>query len=102
MHVRCTPAAAADLEYIGNYLKERHPRYRQRTMRKLYQAIRSLKESPHRGPRWTLSHGYRSIVQLAAGQASGVVRPYSCSFNSICVPQGSVMNAIPTPDGSLP
>lgn len=49
MRVRWTPAAAADLEYISNYLKDRHPRYRQRTMRKLYEAISSLKESPHRG-----------------------------------------------------
>ena len=27
---------------------------------------------------------------------------YSCSFSSICVPQGSVMNAIPTPVAVLP
>ena len=43
MRVRWTPAAAADLEYISQYLKERHPHYRQRTMRKLYEAISSLK-----------------------------------------------------------
>ena len=49
MHIRWTPAAAADLEHISNYLKERHPHYRQPTMRKLYEAIRSLKDSPHRG-----------------------------------------------------
>ena len=49
MRIRWTPAAAADLEHISNYLKDRHPQYRQPTMRKLYEAIRSLKESPHRG-----------------------------------------------------
>ena len=49
MRIRWTPAAAADLEHISNYLKDRHPRYRQPTMRKLYEAIRSLKQSPHRG-----------------------------------------------------
>src|SRR5713226_9342942 len=49
MRIRWTPAAAADLEHISNYLKDRHPHYRQPTMRKLYGAIRSLKESPHRG-----------------------------------------------------
>ena len=49
MRIRWTPAAAADLEHIGNYLKDRHPRYRDATMRKLYEAIRSLKQSPHRG-----------------------------------------------------
>jgi toxin ParE1/3/4 len=49
MRIRWTPAAAADLEGISNYLKDRHPLYRQPTMRKLYEAIRSLKESPHRG-----------------------------------------------------
>jgi hypothetical protein len=36
MRIRWTLAAAADLEYISNYLKDRHPRYRQPTMRKLY------------------------------------------------------------------
>lgn len=49
MRIRWTPAAAADLEHISNYLKDRYPHYRQPTMRKLYEAIRSLKESPHRG-----------------------------------------------------
>ena len=45
MRISWTPAAAADLEHISNYLKERHPHYRQPTMRKRYEAIRSLKES---------------------------------------------------------
>lgn len=49
MRIRWTPAAAADLEHINNYLKDHHPRYRQPTMRKLYDAIRSLKDSPLRG-----------------------------------------------------
>lgn len=49
MRIRWTPAAAADLEHISNYLKDRYPQYRQPTLRKLYEAIRSLKESPHRG-----------------------------------------------------
>ncbi|HWX56096.1 MAG TPA: type II toxin-antitoxin system RelE/ParE family toxin [Verrucomicrobiae bacterium] len=49
MRIRWTPAAAADLEHISNYLKDHHPRYWQPTMRKLYETLRSLKESPHRG-----------------------------------------------------
>jgi addiction module RelE/StbE family toxin len=49
MRLRWTPVAAADLENISDYLKNRHPHYRQPTMRKLYAAIHSLKESPHRG-----------------------------------------------------
>jgi toxin ParE1/3/4 len=49
MRVRWTPAAAADLEHIGNYLQDRHSQFRQPTLRKLYAAIRSLKESPLRG-----------------------------------------------------
>ena len=49
MRIRWTPAAAADLQNIGDYLKERHPQYRQPTMRKLYETIRSLKQSLHRG-----------------------------------------------------
>ncbi len=49
MRISWTPAAAGDLEHISNYLKDRHPHYRQPTMRKLYETIRSLKESPQRG-----------------------------------------------------
>ena len=45
MDARCR----RDLEHISNYLKDRYPHYRQPTLRKLYEAIRSLKESPHRG-----------------------------------------------------
>jgi plasmid stabilization system protein ParE len=48
MRIRWTPAAA-DLQRINDYLKEHHPRYRQPTLRKLYSAIQSLKEWPHRG-----------------------------------------------------
>lgn len=49
MRIRWTPAAAADLQQISDYLKEHHPNYRQKTMRMLYETIRSLKDSPHRG-----------------------------------------------------
>ena len=49
MRIRWTPAAAADLEHINEYLKEHHPRYREPTMRKLYETIRTLKDAPHRG-----------------------------------------------------
>jgi toxin ParE1/3/4 len=49
MRIRWTPAAVADLEHVSHYLRERYPHYRQPTLRKLYEAIRSLKESPHRG-----------------------------------------------------
>jgi toxin ParE1/3/4 len=49
MRIRWTPAAAADLQQISDYLKDHHPRYRQPTMRKLYDAIRTLKEWPQSG-----------------------------------------------------
>lgn len=38
-----------DLQGISDYLKEHHPSYRLPTMRKIYAAIQSLKEWPHRG-----------------------------------------------------
>jgi len=44
-----TPAATADLQRISDYLKEHHPQYRQPTLRKLYEAIRGLKQWPGRG-----------------------------------------------------
>jgi len=49
MCIRWTPAAAADFEQISNYLSNHHPRHRLPTVRKLYEAIRSLKEWPNRG-----------------------------------------------------
>jgi toxin ParE1/3/4 len=49
MGIRRTPAAAADLQQISNYFREHHPHYRQPTIRKMYEAIRSLKDMAHRG-----------------------------------------------------
>ncbi len=49
MRIRWTPAAAADLEHIHEYLKDHDPQYRQPTLRKLYEAIASLKRWPQRG-----------------------------------------------------
>ena len=49
MRIRWTPAAAADLQQISEYLQEHHPQYRQPTLRKLYETIRGLKEAPYRG-----------------------------------------------------
>jgi addiction module RelE/StbE family toxin len=49
MRIRWTPAAATDLQQISDYLKDNHPHYRLPTMRRIYDAIRSLKDAPHRG-----------------------------------------------------
>ncbi|MBL8235696.1 MAG: type II toxin-antitoxin system RelE/ParE family toxin, partial [Bryobacterales bacterium] len=49
MRIRWTPAAAADLQRINDYLKEHHPHYRQPTMRRLYEKIRALKDAPYSG-----------------------------------------------------
>ena len=49
MRIRWTPAAAADFENISDYLKEHHQRYHDPTMRRLYGAIRDLKQWPGRG-----------------------------------------------------
>ena len=48
MRIYWTAAAAADLQHISDYLKERHPHYRQPTLRKLYDTVRSLRQSPYR------------------------------------------------------
>ena len=61
MRIRWTPAAAADLQNISDYLKEHHPQYRQPTMRKLYETIRSLKQWPGRG-RLGSEEGTREIL----------------------------------------
>ncbi|HEX4138614.1 MAG TPA: type II toxin-antitoxin system RelE/ParE family toxin [Bryobacteraceae bacterium] len=44
-----TPAAAADLQGISDYLKEHHPQYRDPTTHRLYGDIRALKQWPGRG-----------------------------------------------------
>jgi toxin ParE1/3/4 len=49
MRIRWTPAAAADLQRVSDYLKDHHPHYREATVRKVYAAIQSLKERPHLG-----------------------------------------------------
>jgi toxin ParE1/3/4 len=61
MRIRWTTAAAADLEQIGKYLAEHYPRYRQPTLRKLYQTIGSLKDGPYRG-RTGREEGTRELV----------------------------------------
>jgi plasmid stabilization system protein ParE len=63
MRIRWTPAAAADLQHISDYLKDHHPPYRQPTMRKLFAVIQSLKDWPHRG-RAGREEGTREIFSL--------------------------------------
>jgi toxin ParE1/3/4 len=61
MRIRWTPAAAADLQGISDYLQEHHSHYRQPTMRRLYETIRSLKKAPYRGRPGT-EEGTREIL----------------------------------------
>jgi len=39
MRIHWTPAAAADLQHISDYLKDHHPHYRLPTMRKVYATV---------------------------------------------------------------
>jgi plasmid stabilization system protein ParE len=57
MRIRWTPAAAADLQRISNYLKDHHPHYRLATIRKVYAALQSLKEWPQLRLSQTTSRG---------------------------------------------
>lgn len=61
MRIRWTPAAAADLQHINDYLEEHHARYRRPTMRKLYESVQALKQWPHRGRRGR-EDGTRELV----------------------------------------
>jgi addiction module RelE/StbE family toxin len=49
IRIRWAPAAADDLEAIYTYLRENHPAFAHTTIRKLYDAARSLKQFPRRG-----------------------------------------------------
>jgi addiction module RelE/StbE family toxin len=61
--IRWAPAAANDLEGIRNFLEEHHPSFTQSTIRRLYNAARSLKQFPHRG-RIGQKEGTRELVIL--------------------------------------
>jgi plasmid stabilization system protein ParE len=47
MRIRWTPAAN-DLQSISDYLKDHNPHYRQPTMRKIYEKIRTKRNASHR------------------------------------------------------
>ena len=49
MRIRWTPPAAADMQSISDYLREHRPHYRQPTLRKLYEKLRTLKDAPQLG-----------------------------------------------------
>lgn len=66
MRIRWTPAAAGDLQHISDYLKQHHPQYRQPALRKLYDTIRSLTQSPYRG-RPSSEEGTREIQFTDSG-----------------------------------
>jgi len=61
MRIRWTPAAAADLEHIKDYLQESHPHLAQPTVLRLYDGICSLKTMPNRG-RIGREEGTRELV----------------------------------------
>lgn len=49
MRIRWTVPAADDLENIKTYLQQHYPQFAEPTVRTIYQRIRSLKTTPHRG-----------------------------------------------------
>lgn len=49
MRIRWTIPAADDLASIKDYLQQQFPNFAEPTVRTIYQRIRSLKNSPHRG-----------------------------------------------------
>ncbi len=61
MRIRWTPAAAADLQQISDYLRNHHPSYRQPAVRKLYDLVRALKQWPQQG-RKGREQGTRELV----------------------------------------
>lgn len=61
MRVRWTAVAAEDLEQIGDYLLRNYPHFRQRTLKRIYLGIASLRKSPYRG-RPGREHGTRELV----------------------------------------
>lgn len=63
MRIRWTPAAAADLQHISDYLKDHHPKYQEPSLHRIYSSIQSLKEWPYRG-RAGREEGTRELLFL--------------------------------------
>jgi addiction module RelE/StbE family toxin len=61
MRLRWTPAAADDLETIGDYLTQHLPSFAQSTIFEIYQAILALRSTPSRG-RAGREEGTRELV----------------------------------------
>jgi addiction module RelE/StbE family toxin len=61
MRLRWTPAAADDLEAIGDYLARHLPTFAQSTILEIYQAILTLRSTPYRG-RAGREEGTRELV----------------------------------------
>jgi toxin ParE1/3/4 len=61
MRLRWIPAAADDLEAIGDYLAQYLPSFRQSTIREIYQSILALRSIPYRG-RAGREEGTRELV----------------------------------------
>ena len=61
MRLRWTPAAADDLESIGEYLAGHLPSFAQSTILEIYQTILTLRSTPYRG-RAGREEGTRELV----------------------------------------
>ena len=61
MRLRWTPAAADDLESIGDYLAQHLPSFAQSTILEIYQTVLTLRSIPYRG-RAGREEGTRELV----------------------------------------
>ena len=61
MRLRWTPAAADDLEAIGDYLAEHLPSFAQSIILEIYQTVQPLRSIPYRG-RAGREEGTRELV----------------------------------------
>jgi toxin ParE1/3/4 len=75
--IRWSPAAADDLEQISVYLKRRQPSLAQTTIKRVYDAAKSLKEFSSRGrpgrESWTRELVIATLPYVIVYQADGQV-----------------------------
>src|ERR1700678_1953275 len=88
VRIRWTPAAAADLEHISEYLKGRHPQYREATIISRGHDARALRRYSHPEeiarawpPRPRGWHA-RAIVSAATLRRGVIVTPFWTSFST--------------------
>ena len=100
MRIRCTPAAAADLKAIYDYLKEHEPHFARPTVIELRKIRSSLKKFPLRDARDAARHP-RTTAQALAAYIAYRVNQDAVEILVFGIPRRTGKNRLAGPDQIL-